>query len=347
MMAPSEYGGCDKGPEDRGASKGRDVRSCRGGGSCNGKDSKYDDSMDRDGGDGKLYAGRGGDGRGCDGDGKSGGQHPAFFRGPGRRLGKYVEMFKITLVGNLVYVQDVLARQVFLIIIMYVFVQLWTTTYRWEGAAAIAGFSMPQMIWYLALSESIVMGVSRTGAEIDSEVKSGSLAYSLTKPYDYTLFNYAKYMGGSVVRFFMNLCIAGGVSWVLVGIPKFTLPSVLAGLVSVLLGFTLDYWIQLCLGLGAFWVEDTWAFRILYSRITMLLGGMMLPLDVFPEWLRRIASALPVSSIVYGPVSTFLRFNAQNWLSVLLRQGLWIAAIVALSRATFGMGVKKVNVQGG
>jgi ABC-2 type transport system permease protein len=264
-----------------------------------------------------------------------------------KRIAKYLEMFKITLLTSLTYFHELVGRQVFLLFIMYVFVQLWRTTYRGEGSTTIAGFTMPQMIWYLTISESIVMGMARTGAEIDTEVKSGSLAYSLTKPYDYQLFHYARYMGDSLVKFFSSLIVAGAVSWALVGSPPFSAGSFAAGLVAAFLGFTMDFWIQMSLGLTAFWVEDTWAFRFFYSRVTMLLGGMMLPLDVFPEWLRKIAGSLPVASMVYGPVKSFVRFDATEWALLLGRQALWIAVLCLVARSIYGTGVKRVNVQGG
>lgn len=268
-------------------------------------------------------------------------------RSPLRSLAKYAEMFKVTMLTSIAYLYDVLFRQVFLVVIMFVFVQLWRTTYQWEGASTIAGFTLNQMIWYLALSESIVMGMPRAGVDIDSEVKSGSLAYSLNKPYKYSWFNLAKYMGEAWVRFSMNLVIAGGVTWIMAGPPPFSGYSFAFGLVSVVLAYTLDFWVQFSIGMLAFWSEDTWAYRLLYSRVTMLLGGMMLPLDVFPDWLRRIATELPVSSIVYGPVRTFIKFQAGDWGALLVRQGLWAAGLWAIATLLYRTGVKRVNVQGG
>jgi ABC-2 type transport system permease protein len=266
---------------------------------------------------------------------------------PIKSLGKYVEMFKVTLQSSLAYAYDVLFREVFLAIVMFVFVQLWRTTYRWEGASDIAGFTLKQMIWYLALSESIVMGMPRAGLDVDNEVKSGSLAYSLNKPYRYSWFHYASYMGEAAVRFLANLAVAGAVTWIMVGPPVFTPASFGAGLVCVVLGYTLDFWAQFSIGLLAFWSEDTYAYRLLYSRVTMLLGGMMLPLDVFPPYLQRFASRLPVSQIVYGPVRTFLKFGAGDWSRLLVRQGLWISVLWTTASVLYGMGVKRVNVQGG
>ena len=63
----------------------------------------------------------------------------------------------------------------------------------------------------------------------------------------------------------------------------------------MIIGFTIDFGVQFGIGLGAFWVEDTWAFRFLYTRIVMIFGGMMLPLDILPDAVRQVARALPTS----------------------------------------------------
>ena len=263
------------------------------------------------------------------------------------KVAKYLEMFKVTLLSNTAYVYDVLFRQLFLVVVMYVFIQLWKTTYSWEGAVEISGFTIRQMIWYLAMSESMAMGMPRIGATIDEEVKSGSLAYRLNKPYSYPLFHYAGYMAEATLRFVLSLAIAGTVTWIAVGPPAFTPVSFLAGIVGVFIGFSIDYAAQFGLGLLAFWTEDTWAFRFLYQRLVMIFGGMMLPLDVFPEVLRKIASAMPTSLIIYGPVKTFVSFSISGWVSMLVRQGIWLAACSLIVSVVYRMGVKRVNVQGG
>lgn len=45
----------------------------------------------------------------------------------------------------------------------------------------MAGFTLTDMIWYLAMIESIAL--SRAHIQISEEVKSGDLAYALCKPY--------------------------------------------------------------------------------------------------------------------------------------------------------------------
>lgn len=264
-----------------------------------------------------------------------------------RKTAKYIEVFKVTLLSKLAYAYDVVFRQLFLVIIMYVFAQLWQATYSWEGTADISGFTMRQMIWYLALAESMVMGMPAVGRSIDEEVKSGSLAYSLSKPYNYALFHYAGYLGEATFRFVLNLIIAGSVTWALVGPPMFSPLSAVGGLLCVIAGFAIDFGVQFGIGLTAFWVEDTWAFRFLYTRIVMVLGGMMIPLDLLPDAVRRVAQLLPTSLIVYGPVRTFISFSPEQWAALLGKQVMWLSVIALAVTAIFRTGVKRVNVQGG
>ncbi len=263
------------------------------------------------------------------------------------KLAKYLEVFKVALLSKTAYIYDFMFRQMFLVIIMYVFAQLWRTTYGWEGTSRIAGFTIGQMLWYLALTESMTMAMPRLGATVGDEVKSGTLAYSLSKPYYYPMFHYWSYLGNVALQFLFNLAIAGTVTWLCVGPPVVSKSSVVLGLVSIFFGFSIDFVIQFGLGLLAFWTEDTGAFTFLYTRMLMILGGMMIPLDVFPETAGKVARILPTSFIIYGPVRAVLLFSFADWLGLVMKQGLWLLALSLAIKSMYGMGVKIVNAHGG
>lgn len=263
------------------------------------------------------------------------------------KVHKYTAMFSMTLQSTLAYVWDSLFRQLFLVVVMFVFVQLWKTTYAFQGTTTIAGMTIQQIIWYLAFSESITSALVQVGADIDAEVKSGSIAYFLTKPYSYSLMHYARYMGQSVFRFFLSLAVACTVAGLCVGVPPLDPAAGLTGLIAFFLGATIDYWIQLCIGLGAFWMEDTWSLRFLYSRLNLVLGGTILPLDLFPNFLQKIVKSLPNSKIVYGPSRLFISRGTQGWAELFASQILWIAAVSLAACAIFRIGTKRVSIQGG
>src|SRR5262249_35255440 len=111
----------------------------------------------------------------------------------GRALRKYLAVTGVTIQSGLAYPLGTFARAGLMAIVIFVFAQLWGTTFRLSGRTVVAGFDLPRMVWYLVLTETIVMSCPRLFSKIDQEVKGGELAYVLNRPYSYALFQYATY----------------------------------------------------------------------------------------------------------------------------------------------------------
>src|SRR5439155_15074726 len=107
----------------------------------------------------------------------------------------------------------------------------------------------------------------------------------------------------------------------------FTVGGLLAVGIILPAAMAFDFLISCAIGLLSFWVEDTWAFDFIYRRLVMLLGGMMIPLDIFPEPLSSIARALPFSYIVYGPTRMWVTPTPEFFAQMLLK--LAVALLVA------------------
>src|SRR5262249_22195177 len=155
--------------------------------------------------------------------------------------------------NNLAYAGEVLLRGIFLVIIVFVFVQLWTLTYSVTGKQTIGSYTLPQMIWYFAFAEAIILSVPGMRQKVDQEVKSGELAYRLNKPYHYILYLASDYAGEWTVRFSLNLLIGIGLSLIFVGPIAFSAGG-LAGVAFILLGaVVLDFLGATAVSLLAFW----------------------------------------------------------------------------------------------
>jgi ABC-2 type transport system permease protein len=266
---------------------------------------------------------------------------------PGVRVAKYVAVLRMSVANNLAYLGEVALRSVFLVLLVYVFLQLWDTTYGALHTPTIGGFTLPQMIWYFAFAEAIIMSAPRLSGRIDQEVKSGDLAYRLNKPYSYILYLAADYTGERLVRFTLNLGISVALCLLLVGPIPFSVVGLPATALLVAGGWAIDFLALVSLGLLSFWVEDTFAFTFIYTRLVLLLGGTLLPLNVFPDWARGIAEALPFGYIIYGPARSLVGFDGGFWLSTLLRQGVAIAILGAVAGLIFRAGSRQVNINGG
>ena len=263
------------------------------------------------------------------------------------RAAKYGAVLRMSVGNNLAYWGEVLLRSVFLVLIIFVFVQLWTLTYTTLGTNRLGDYSLSQMIWYFAFAEAIALSTPLLRTKVDAEVKSGDLAYRLNKPYAYVLYLAADYAGERLVRFFLNLVIGSAVALLLVGPIPFSLGGVLATALVLPMAIALDFLISCAISLLAFWVEDTWAFDFIYRRLVMLLGGMMIPLDVFPEPLSSIARALPFSYIMYGPARMWVTPTPEFFATLALRLIISLSIVGLAVTLIFRAGQRNLTVNGG
>ncbi|HAE58967.1 MAG TPA: ABC transporter permease, partial [Anaerolineae bacterium] len=102
---------------------------------------------------------------------------------------------------------------------MWIFYQLWRVTFAAAGADEINGLTVAMTVWYLMLAETIELSRPRLGNTISDAVKDGSIAYILSKPYDFLLYHYSSSMGETIFRGLINALLGGAMVWLLVGPP--------------------------------------------------------------------------------------------------------------------------------
>lgn len=260
---------------------------------------------------------------------------------------KYLEVALITIRSRWTYLWDQLLNTWFLVVVMFVFVQLWKVTYAATGSEAMAGYTLPEIIWYLVATESIIMSLPRVSGAIDAEVKNGDLALRLNKPYSYLGFHYSAYIGEALMRLATTLLVGGLTAYILVGGFAFRWAAVPLLLVVYVTTATLHFFYLAAIGLGAFWMEDTLGIYFLFDRIKWILGGFLIPVELYPDVVRKIAYALPFQHMIAGPARLFVKFDLAGAGALLRSQALWLAIFGLGCFAIFRLGVRKVDVNGG
>ena len=272
---------------------------------------------------------------------------PRARRSAARCVAKYLAIGRTGFATAVAYRGEYLLRSVMLMLILYVFTVLWRTVYAAGGHEVVEGFALRDMIWYLVITESIVFSRPRLAGRIDTEVKAGTLAYTLVRPYSYVMFHYAQTLGEALARGLMSFLVGGALVTLLVGPPAFNFGNVGFFLVALLLGATIDFLLSFAVGLLAFWIEETSPIAFIQDRLLMLLGGMMLPLEIFPAFLRTIAGWLPLGMIIYAPARLLVGADTLRPWTVLATQATWLVVTGVASTWLFRAGVKRVNVHGG
>src|ERR1700694_1413333 len=242
-----------------------------------------------------------------------------------RKGRKYIAVFHVSIVNNLAYLSEVFFRALLLVVLVFILSQLWKTTFSLRGVKTLSGFSIADMIWYLIIAESIAMSLPALTRRVDQEVRSGQIAYLLGRPCSYVLYNFAQYLGERLVRFTMNLLVGITLALLLVGPITFTLWGILTLPLTVFLAASIDFVFYFSIGLFAFWIEDTQPFTLIFSRLTLVLGGVLAPLEIFPQPFRSIAQAIPFSAILYGPARTLVHFEPDRFTGLLIQQVLTFA----------------------
>jgi ABC-2 type transport system permease protein len=260
---------------------------------------------------------------------------------------KYLAVTRTTSMASLMYERDVLLRSIFMIVVLVVFVQLWSTTFEKANQAAFSGFELRDIMWYLVITESLVISFPRIVQTIDAEVRGGDVAYRLSRPYNYPLYHLASFWGDTLVRLPTNLLVGATIVLIAVGPPKLSVEALLATLLSAALAVTLVAVTSVMIGLSAFWVEDTTPIDWIYAKLVFTLGGMFLPLELFPDWLAQIARWLPFASMAYAPARLFVAFEWPMFGSVVLTQVVWLAALGMCLKVIFGKAVTRVVAHGG
>jgi ABC-2 type transport system permease protein len=267
---------------------------------------------------------------------------------------KYWAILKTQLINSLAYPGDLFSRSLSIVFFMWVFVHLWRATYRSTGQEAIAGLTLRHTLWYLMLAETIVLSRPRLTATIAEAVWEGSVAYLLNKPYNFLLYQLSVGFGDSLLRMVFNALAGGAIVWLTVGPPPdprgFGVSSVERWpltLVAIAAAWLIDFCITAMIGLAAFVTEEVSAFEWIYSKALFLLGGLLIPLDFFPDWLRAVTQALPFAYTVYGPARLFVEPSLGRFATLLLAQAAWLAALGLLLTFLYRKGVTWLTINGG
>jgi ABC-2 type transport system permease protein len=259
---------------------------------------------------------------------------------------KYAFIGKITLRNQLVYAVDFVVRSLFLLLILYIFLQLWQTTFHSEGSAVIAGYSFKQIMWYLIVTEAMTIASPSLCTKVEEEVKSGDVGFKLTRPISYIAFHYVEYMSELAVRFGVNVLLGGMLGLLVLGPPQLG-PGLVWFPLMALCGFTVNFMLNMSLALCAFWVEETRGLEFVYHKLLFTIGGMLMPLELFPEALQSVCRWLPFQTVLYMPAKTAVAFDAGRLPGMLVQQVLWIGVLGLAVALIYRRGVTKLHVNGG
>lgn len=260
-------------------------------------------------------------------------------------LSKYYFYAKVHILERLTYFWQEILNAFFIAMILFIFLNIWKVIYA--GKPTIDGFSISQMIWYLAFAELLVFSFhNELMRKIGDEIRSGVIASSLLKPMSYIGMNFAEVTAKFIYTFASTGPLVFFITYFFVGPINITFSYLPLLTITVIGSMFLNFLIMISLGLFAFWFEDVSAFLWLYLKGLFILGGMLVPFEFYPAWLQGL-KYLPFSFLMYLPAKLFIRFNWNDFLFTIAGQLIWTTVLFFIMLKIYKSGIKKVNVHGG
>lgn len=218
---------------------------------------------------------------------------------------------------------ELFGRAAFFVVMLGVFSALWRAVDRLPGVA-----SAEQLVWYLAATEWIFFSAPQLHAEVQEEVRSGDVELRAMRPVSYPGALFARALGALCVRAPVLGLVALATGTMFTG----TAPSASLLLGTGVLGVFASALLAsfyVALGILAFWLGDVSPLFWLWQKALFVLGGLMLPLSLYPGWFRSLAELSPFASMLYFPASFLLAPSSAEFGRVLGQLCLWglVAAV--------------------
>ncbi len=223
---------------------------------------------------------------------------------------------------------------------------LWHGVYK--NVDHVGGIDLPTMIGY-SLMGRVTAGFLGEPANLKlaPRVRTGAVVHDLVKPTNLHTQLLFQCLGGAAFRLvfsglplFCGLYVTGAIQ-----VPN--LSTSIAFFASLLAGYVTVFSLSFLSGVLTFYSQSGVGLEHIYS-VVELLSGFYLPLQLFPSWLRKLASFLPFQAVHHTPMAIFSGLVKPAEIpGALVTQAIWTCAAALFSRIVWGRAIRRLAIGGG
>ena len=216
----------------------------------------------------------------------------------------------------------------------------------------ISGYDLQAAASYTWVTQALIMLVNLWGWwDIEATIRTGDVVTDLARPFSYLGYWLARDYGraayfalfrGLPGLLIGQLTFAGGLRW------PANAGAWLALLASLILAVSISFAWRFLLNVSAFWTTDARGIGGITGALVMFLGGFVVPLRFFPDWLQPVLMNLPFAGIIQIPTDIFIgQLSGVQALQAIAVQAVWALALLGLAQITVLFAVRRVSLQGG
>ncbi|WNG39125.1 hypothetical protein F0U61_39770 [Archangium violaceum] len=262
---------------------------------------------------------------------------------------KYLALVLIGAQRTLAYPRTVLLSLLTNTVWLALSYHLWNAVF--SGTSQMGGFDWTRMRTYLLLAQSanLLINASSSVHRMLRLIRTGDIAIELLRPYDVLTSQLAFSAGAALVEGALGALVATGLGLTLLDVLPAASPAAAAlFLVSLLLGFLVRFLVSLITSLLCLWTKHWLGLHWMQATLVSVFSGALVPLELYPDWLRSLCLVFPFQGIIHTPLSIYLGdLQGLALLQALGLQALWVVALWGLARALWSPGLRALDIQGG
>lgn len=258
-------------------------------------------------------------------------------------MSKYVAIFWVSFRHCLKNYKAWLGLSIFLITCLVIFSHIWQIAASKKGAIH---FTPSELLWYIALNEWVLISLPDIHEDMEEDLRSGRLAYLLPRPISYLGATFATALGS----LFVNLLTLGAVTflftWWQVGFP-FHFTSLFFTFIFAISSGIIGVLFLMLIGMLAFWIREINPVFWMFEKLLLMLGGLMLPLSIYPLWMQKLALFTPFPAILSNRSHLVIDSAPLAMTHLAITLAFWTAFASLVLYFLYRKGEKILNIEGG
>ena len=227
----------------------------------------------------------------------------------------------------------ILARSALIIVILWLYYYLWKAIF---DSGSNLSYRYETYLWYLVLTEWIAVTVPYFYLSIEEDINSEKIFSALLRPQNYLLLKIFEFLGMILPRLICIGAVGVGFAYYLTNSFIFDSIDCLLITISLILSTFCILLMQGFVGLSAIILKDAAPAYWIWQKMFFVIGGLLVPLFMYPTWLINIAKFTPFYPTLGGVAE--IVFTPSDYQAPLTNIGmiiLWILILSLLLKTTY------------
>lgn len=222
-----------------------------------------------------------------------------------------------------------------------------------ESSSMIGNYSLKDMLfYYLGIMLIKTLVATHPQYDLSRQIRSGGFSKYLIKPFSLTSSKIADSISWRAIRFVFLIPLVVYLIFYLHQLDyDFSLINlninIFFTLLSLIMAFLLNFFIKMIMGLATFWFTEVGWIFFAFRIVNGFFSGELIPVDLFPEAVLKLADLLPFKYMLFFPLSLALnKYSYIQSITGLFAQAGWTLVFYLAYKLVLKKGIRVYEAYG-